>query len=77
MTCALKGISDLKSGKSRRLNEQYSFISKFFHGQTPNYPAQVKLLSEGRATYRDLFEEEKITSTKKKVDLNDVMILRL
>merc|ERR1740124_67210 len=52
-------------------------MSKFFHGQPLNYPAQIKFLSEGCATYRDLFEDETITNTKKKVDLNDVRILRL
>jgi len=77
MTCALKGLSDLKSGKYRRLNEQYSFMSKFFHVQPPNYLSQIKLLSEGCASYRDLFEEETITNTKKKADLNDGRMLRL
>ena len=52
-------------------------MSKLFHGQPPNYRAQIKFLSEGRAAYRDLFEEETITNAKKKADLNDVMMLRL
>lgn len=51
--------------------------SNFFNGQPPNYPAQIKLLSEGHAAYRELFEEKTITNTKKKADLNHARILRL
>ena len=77
MACAMRGFSDLKSGKPRRLNEQYAYMARFFHGSPPNYPSQIKLLSEGRSAYRDLFEEATVKSTKKKADIDEVRVLRL
>ena len=66
MACAMRGFSDLKSGKPRRPNDQYSYMARFFHGSPPNYPSQIKLLSEGRSLYRDIFEEETVKNTKKR-----------
>ena len=65
MACAMRGFSDLKSGKPRRLNNQYSYMARFFHGSPPNYPSQIKLLSEGCSLYRSLLEEEIVKNTKK------------
>ena len=77
MTCAMKGFSELRSGKPRRLNEQHIFMSKFYHGHPPNQPSQIRLLSEGRAAYRDLFEEDIVKTTKKNADIDSVRVLRL
>ena len=77
MACAMRGFSELKSGKPRRLNEQHEYMARFFHGSPPNYPSQIKLLCEGRASYRDLFEEVTMKSTKRKADIDEVRVLRL
>lgn len=66
MTCALKGYSALKSGKSRRLPEQYDYMNLFFHGKVPSHPPQIKLLAEGHLNYRELYEPISATVTKKK-----------
>ena len=66
MTVALKGYSSLKTGKSRRLPEQYDFMHKFFHGKVPSHPAQIMLLAEGHLNYRDLYDVVNVKVTKKK-----------
>ena len=65
MACAMGGCSDLKSRKPRRLNDQRVRMARFFHGSPSNYPSQIKLLVEGRASHRDLFEEETAKTQKK------------
>ena len=65
MAYAMRGHLDLKSGKPRLLNDQHTRIARFFHGSPPNYPSQIKLLAEGRASYQDLFEEETVKNAKK------------
>ena len=66
MTCALKGYSSLKVGKSRRLPEQYEYMNKFYHGKVPSHPPQIKLLAEGHLNYKDLYESISVNITKKK-----------
>ena len=67
MTCALKGYSSLKSGKSRRLPEQYEYMHNFFHGKVPSHPPQIKVLAEGHLNYRDLYDAVNVKITKEKV----------
>ena len=76
-TCALKGYSDLKANKSRRLNEQYYYMAKFFHGKTPDRPPQIKMLEEGQLNYRYLHKEVELPATKKNDNLAAVKKLRL
>ena len=66
MTCALKGYSSLKTGKSRRLPDQYLFMEKFYHGKVPSHPAQIQLLAEGHLNYRDMYDSVSVKVTKKK-----------
>ena len=65
-TCALKGYSSLKTGKSMKLPDQHTTMDKFFHGKTPTHPAQIKLLAEAHLNYCALYEEVDVTVKKKK-----------
>ena len=67
MTCALKGYSSSKSGKSRRVPEQFAFMDKFFRGKAPSHPPQIKLLAEGHLNYREMYEEVDVTVKKKRL----------
>ena len=66
MTCALKGYSLLKTGKSRRLPNQYLYIEKNYHGKVPSHPAQIQLLAEGHLNYRDMYDVVSVKVTKKR-----------
>ena len=66
MTCALKAYSSLKSGKSRRLPNQYEYMQRFYHGKVPSHPAQIQLLAEGHLNYRTLYDTISVKVTKKK-----------
>ena len=74
---ALKELSHMKDGKSKRLQEQYVQMDKFFHGKPPNHSSQINILAEGRFTYSDLYEEVEMAATKKNDDSTTVKILRL
>lgn len=67
MTCALKEYLSLKTGKSRRLPDQYLFMEKFYHGKVPSHPAQIQLLAEGRLSYRNMYDVVSVKVTKKKI----------
>ena len=75
ITCATRGFSDPKSGKGRQLNKQDMFMSKFYHGSPLNYPCEIMLLSKQRSSFRDLFEEDTLESTKKTADIDKVRVL--
>ena len=68
MTCALRGYSHIKCGFGKKLAQQQKELARFYHGQAPNYPSQIKLLAEGSYTYRDLYDEETLVVTNKKSD---------
>ena len=70
MTCALKGYSDIKCGKSRKMAEEYERLSQFFHGKLPNHPPQIKLLAEANLNYRELHDEKNLTVTNKNDNVN-------
>ena len=65
LTCALKGFSAIKCGKSQKAPEQRERLSKKIHGKPPNRPPQIKLLSEGDLNYSDLYDEVDIQVTSK------------
>ena len=67
MTCALKGYSSLKTGKSRRLPDQYLYMEKFYHGKVPSHPAQIQLLAKGHLNYRDMYDVVSVKVTKKRI----------
>ena len=67
----------MKSGNKKILNEQYTYISNFFHGRPPNYPSQIQLLSEGRVAYADFYEKVEFDATKKSDNISSVKSLRL
>ena len=77
MTCTLKGSSDMKCGTAKRFADQYSFLTRFYHGHAPNYPSQIKLLAEGKHVYRVLYDEVEVTTTKKKDNINNIKRLKL
>ena len=66
MPCALKGYSLLKTGKAMRLPDQHSAMQKFFHGQPPLHPSQIKLLAEAHVNYSALYDEEEVLIKSKK-----------
>ena len=76
MVCAVRGHSDLKSGKPCRLNDQHARMARLFHSSPPNFPSQIKLLAEGRASHWDSIEEE-TAKTPKKADIDEVRVLWL
>ena len=47
MTCALRGYSHIKCGKGMKLKQQQKELARFYHGQAPNYPLQIKPLANG------------------------------
>ena len=77
MTCAMKGFSDMKCGTSKRLADQYTFLTRFYHGDAPNYASQIKLLAEGKHVYRTLYDEVEVTTTKKKDNVLNTKRLKL
>ena len=77
MTCALRSYSDMKCGKAKRLTEQYSAMSKFYHGRPPTFPSQIQLLSEGHSIYRELYEDVTTTSMNKNDNVSNVKKVRL
>ena len=72
MTCALRGYSDMKCGKSKKLNDQYDDMYTFFHGKPPDHPSQIHLLANANIIYKDLYESVDGTSTKKSNEQKDV-----
>ena len=66
MTCAMKGYSGIKTGKSMRLPDQYAAMDKYFHCKTPTHPPQIKLLAEGHVNYSALYNEVDVTIKKTK-----------
>ena len=76
-TCAMRGLSKLKSGNKKKYHDQYEYMTKYFHGRPPNFPSQIKLLAEGRVNYNDLYEEVDFIAKKKGDDVDAVKRLRL
>ena len=66
MTCALKGYSQVKTGKAMRLPDQHLAMHKFYHGQTPSHPPQIKLLADAHVNYSELYDEEEINIESKR-----------
>ena len=67
MTVAMRCYSVLRSGNAKSLNQQYSTMSKLFHGQEPATPSNLKLLCNAAYVYKDLYdvfdESTVVTST--------------
>jgi len=77
MTVALQGYSHLIQGKGRTIKSQYDQMFIFYHGQKPNRPSQIKLLCDGAASYRDMYESSQSAVTSKSPDLSSTSILTL
>ena len=77
MTVALQGYSRLIQGKGRTMKSQYDQMIIFYHGQKPNRPSQIKLLCNGAASYRDMYESTQSAVTSKSQDLSSTSILTL
>lgn len=73
MTCALKGYSNIKCGKSKKLVDQHDELYDFFHGKMPMKPSQIGLLSSASLNYKDMFEEENVVITSKKTTTSSVV----
>ena len=66
MTCALNRYLILKTGKAMRLSDQYAHMHKFYHGQTPSHPPQIKLLADAHVNYLALYDKEEVLVKLKK-----------
>jgi len=73
MTCVLKGFSHIKCGVGKKLKTQEIELGRFFHGHAPNHPSQIKLLADASYNYRDLYDEERLISTKKTNNKQDII----
>ena len=69
ITCALNGFNNMKCRKSKKLPTQHNYMSKFYHGQEPNNPSQIKLLANAHINFRELFDEVDAVATSKKDDI--------
>ena len=49
-----------------RLSDQYAHMHKFYHGQTPSHPPQIKLLADAHVNYLELYDEEEVLVKSKK-----------
>ena len=77
MTCALRGFSHLKCGMAMKFKKQQEQLARFYHGQPPDHPSQIKLLAQGSYTYRELYEEESSIITKKSDEISSSVHLYL
>ena len=77
MTCAIKGYSEMKSGKPRNTSQQRIRIAEFYHGKPPNRPSQIKLLAEAHLNYRDLYDEISSTAISKNSDESTITKYKL
>ena len=72
MTVAMKGYSDMKCGKSKRLPDQYIHMYDYFHGKRPNPPPQRSLLAEAHMNYNELYDYDNCNATNKNDDSDDI-----
>ena len=72
MTVAMKGYSDMKCGKSKRLPDQYIHMYDYFHGKRPNHPPQISLLAEAHMNYNELYDYDNCNATNKNDDSDDI-----
>ena len=73
----MRGYSKLKTGPKRNVKDQREKMAQFYHGRPPNHPSQIKLLSEGRLAYSDLYDEVQIPTTSKNDKDGTIKCLRL
>ena len=77
MTVALQGFSHLIQGKGRTMKSQYDQMFIFYHGQKPNRPSQIKLLCDGAASYRDIYDSTQSVVTSESTDQSSKSIITL
>ena len=77
MTCALQGFSRLLQGNSKTTKLQWDEMFIFYHGQLPNRPSQIKMLANGTATYRDLYDSSQVVVTTKSANSPPSSVLTL
>ena len=58
MTVALRGLSSLRQWDSMTIRDQYEWMNSFIHGKPNIAPSQLKLIADGVADYRNLYEEK-------------------
>ena len=75
MTCALQGFSCLLQGNSKTIKLQHDEMYIFYHGQLPNRPSQIKMLCNGTATYRDLYDSSQILVKNKSANSPSTSVL--
>ena len=71
MYCAIRGLSSIQDGASKKLITQYDEMEQFFHGKEPSHPSQVRLLSEASSPYHLLFDEVHSVATKKNASVSN------
>ena len=72
MTVALRGYADIKCGRSMKLPDQHKKLFDFFHGK-PSCPPQIELFAQANINYRDFFDSETVTSSKKTDTSSDIV----
>ena len=77
MTCALQGHSRVIQGNSKTIKHQHDEMCMFYHGQLPNRPSQIKMLTNGTATHRDLYDSSQVVATTKSANSPSSSVLTL
>ena len=72
MKVALKGYSDLRTGKARNLVDQREYMGNFYHGKSPDQVPQIELISKAHINYSALFDEVISTATNKNDAIDSV-----
>ena len=73
MTAAMRCYSMLQQGKTKRVKELQSDISDLFHGNpAASIPSQIELLCNGSFTYKSIYSEEVVVTTKKNASKSDI-----
>ena len=66
ITCAMKGYSNIKSGKTKKISDQQEELYTFFHEKGHDSPSQIGLLAKGQICYKELYEQKNVVVTSKK-----------
>jgi hypothetical protein len=77
MCVALRGYSSIREGSGKTLKQQRQLLYDFFHGVTGKNPSQVRMLTEGKLHYADLYDtttHRNVTSKKKKTTCSKVVL---
>ena len=77
MAVALKGFAQMREGKGKKMQDQFIWMERFFHGKKPVFPSQLKLLCNGSFGYEDFYESIHVVATSKESTNRDITSLIL